>query len=65
MHLSQDLCDTLCDTLHCEGWDSLVTESTVFVHIFNVVLCDSAGGQCSDVVSVWLKEVCWKVLAVM
>ena len=65
LHLGQDLCDALCDTLRREDWALLLEELTAFTHDFNAVLRDSARGQCSEAVSAWLKGTCWKVLAMM
>ena len=65
VHLSQDLCDALCDTLRREGWDSLLQGPTTFAYDFNAVLFDNVGTRCSDAVSAWLKGARWKVLEVM
>ena len=65
LHLGQDLCDALCDTLRREDWALLLEEQTAFAHDFNVVLWDDTHGQCSEVISAWLKGARWKVLAAM
>ena len=65
LHLGQDLCNTLCDTLWREDWVSLLEGPTAFTHNFNVVLWDNECGQCSETILVWLKGSHWKVLAAM
>ena len=65
LHLGQDLCDALCDTLRREDWASLLEGPAAFAHDFNAVLWDNERGRCSETISAWLKSLRWKVLAAM
>ena len=56
LHLGQDLCDALCDTLRREGWALLLEKPVAFMWDFNAVLWDSTKGRCSEAVSMWLKS---------
>ena len=44
LHLVQDLCDALCNTLRQEDWASLLKRLTAFAWDFNAVLWDDMKG---------------------
>ena len=65
LHLGQDLCDALCDTLRREDSASLCEKLAALALDFNAVLWDDTKGRCSEAVCAWLKGARWKVLAGM